>query len=247
MKIRKSIVSAMLISSLFVSIPFSASAKNVKKEPFDYVALGDSLAAGRTPYGEHKDGYVNYLASRFEQSQYDVELDNYGVSGYRTTHILNELLNPVNPKYKSLRESIQNAELVTIDIGANDLLAELAKIQANPALAPTVLKEIGGRLFIILSEIDKINPDTTVYVMGYFNPFPHLPEEQQAALLPLLDAFNQAIETVAMQTGDIFVPTAKVIEKHEIEYLPNPKDIHLDLEGYQVIAKEFWKKVQANK
>lgn len=237
----------MIISSLFVSIPFSASAKNVKKEQFDYVALGDSLAAGRTPYGEHKDGYVNYLASRFEQSQYDVELDNYGVSGYRTTHILNELLNPASPKNNSLRESIQNAELVTIDIGANDLLAELGRIQTNPALAPTVLKEIGERLFVILSEIDKINPETKVYVMGYYNPFPHLPEQQQAALLPLLDVFNQTIETVAMKTGDIFVPTAKVIEKHEKEYLPNPADIHLDLEGYQVVAKEFWIAIQKNK
>jgi lysophospholipase L1-like esterase len=247
MKIRKSIVSAMIISSLFVSIPFSASAKNVKKEQFDYVALGDSLAAGRTPYGEHKEGYVNYLTSRFEQSQYDIELDNYGVSGYRTTHILDELLNPDNPKYTSLRESIQNAELVTIDIGANDLLAELPKIQKNPALAPTILKGIGVNLFLILSEIDKINPNTKVYVMGYYNPFPHLPEEQQAALLPLLDIFNQTIETVAMQTGDIFVPTAKVIEKRETEYLPNPADIHLNLEGYQVVAKEFWKAIQANK
>jgi lysophospholipase L1-like esterase len=247
MKIRKRLVSAMIISSLIVSIPFTASAKNIKKEQFDYVALGDSLAAGRTPYGEHKDGYVNYLASRFEQSQYNIELDNYGVSGYRTTHIQNELLNPANPKYKDLRESIRNAELVTIDIGANDLLAELAKIQANPTFAPTVLKGIGERLFVILSEIDKINPDTKVYVMGYYNPFPHWPEQQQAALMPLLDAFNQTIQSVASMNSDIFVPTAKVIEKHDKEYLPNPADIHLDIEGYQVVAKEFWKAIQKNK
>ncbi|MEC1523894.1 SGNH/GDSL hydrolase family protein [Neobacillus niacini] len=91
MKIKKSIVSALIISSLFVSIPFSASAKNVKKEQFDYVALGDSLAAGQTPNRLLDKGYVDYLASRFEQSQYNVELDNYGVSGYRTTNIVNEL------------------------------------------------------------------------------------------------------------------------------------------------------------
>jgi lysophospholipase L1-like esterase len=247
MKNRKRLVSALIISSLFVSIPFTASAKNIKKEHFDYVALGDSLAAGRTPFGVDQDGYVDFLASRFEQSQYHVELDNYGVSGYRTTHIISELFNPINPKYDSLRESIANAELVTIDIGANDLLAELANIRANPVLAPTVLKGIGERLFVILSEIDKINPDTKVYVMGYYNPYPHLPEEQQAALLPLLDAFNQSILSVASMNGDIFVPTAKVIEKHEKEYLPNPADIHLDVEGYQVVAKEFWKAIQKNK
>jgi lysophospholipase L1-like esterase len=173
-------------------------------------------------------------------------LDNYGVSGYRTTQIINELFNPTNPKYASLRKSISDAELVTIDIGANDLLANLSGIQANPALAPTVLKGISENLFLILSEIDKINPDTKVYVMGYYNPFPHLPEQQQAALLPLLDALNQTIQTAATMNGDIFVSTAKVIEKHEKEYLPNPTDIHLDLEGYQVVAKEFWKAIQKN-
>jgi lysophospholipase L1-like esterase len=241
MKIRKKFVSAMIISSLFVSIPFTASAKNINKEHFDYVALGDSLAAGRTPYGVDKDGYVDFLASRFEQSQYHVELDNYGVSGYRTTNVMAQLLNP------SVQESIRNAELVTIDIGANDLLAELPRIQANPALAPTVLKGIGEKLFVILNEIDKINLDTKVFVMGYYNPFPHSSEQEQAALIPLLNAFNQSIQNVAMRNGDIFVPTSKVIEKHELEYVPNPADIHLDIEGYQVVAKEFWKAIQENK
>lgn len=47
--------------------------------------------------------------------------------------------------------------------------------------------------------------------------------------------------------GDIFVPTAEVIEKHEKEYLPNQDDIHLNIEGYQVVAKEFWKAFQRNK
>lgn len=247
MKIRKSLASAMILSSLLVSIPFTASAKNINKEHLDYVALGDSLAAGRTPYRLEQDGYVDYLASRFDQSQFNVELANYGMSGYRTTHIVNELLNPLNPKYTSIRESIRNAELVTIDIGANDLLAKLAEIQQNPAVAPSVLTGIGENLYAILREIDSINPDTKVYVMGYYNPFPHYPEEQQTALLPLLDALNQTIQSVAMMNGDIFVPTAKVIEKHEKEYLPNPYDIHLNLEGYQVVAKEFWKAIQKNK
>lgn len=247
MKIRKSFVSALIVSSLFVSIPFTASAKNINKVHFDYVALGDSLAAGRTPFGVDEDGYVDILSSRFEQSQYNVELDNYGVSGYRTTHILDELFNTTNKKYTSLRDSIRDAELVTIDIGANDLLARLGEIQKNPAMAQPVLEAIGKNLFAILSEIDKINPDTKVYVMGYYNPFPHLPEEQQATLLPLLDAFNQTIQSVASTNGDIFVPTAKVIEKHEKEYLPNPLDIHLGIEGYKVVAKEFWKAIQENK
>lgn len=242
MKLKSIILRSMVIGSLFVSLPMIALAKDSKQ--VDYVALGDSLAAGATPYRELDKGYVDFLVARYEQLQYEVKLDNYGVPGYRTTNIVNELLNPTNSKYALLRESIKNAELVTIDIGANDLLANLNNIKQNPSTAPAVLNTIAQNLYLILSEMDKINPDIKVYVMGYYNPFPYLPKQEQAALLPLLDALNQTIEKVASAKGDEFVPTAKVIKKYETEYVPNPNDIHLSIEGYQAVAKEFWKAIQ---
>jgi lysophospholipase L1-like esterase len=232
----------MLIGSLLASFPMTAFANGSKH--VDYVALGDSLAAGVTPYHSIDKGYADFLVNRFEQSKYDIQLDNYGYPGYKTTNIVNELLNPTNPKYGPLRESIKEAELVTIDIGANDLLANLDNIKQNPSTAPAVLNTITQNVYLILSEIDKINPNIKVYVMGYYNPFPHFSKEEQAALLPLLDALNQAIEKVASFNGDEFVPTAKVIEKYETVYIPNPTDIHLSLEGYQAVAKEFWKAIQ---
>lgn len=241
MKMKNKVLHTMLIGSLLASLPMTAFAKN---KQVDYVALGDSLAAGATPYSALDKGYVDFLVDRYEQSQYEVKLDNYGYPGYRTTHIISELLNPVNSKYGPLRESIKNAELITIDIGANDLLANLNNIKQNPSSAPAVLNNIAQNLYLILSEIDKINPGIKVYVMGYYNPFPHLPKQEQAALLPLLDALNQTIEKVASANGDEFVPTAKVIKKYETVYVPNPTDIHLSLEGYQAVAKEFWKAIQ---
>jgi lysophospholipase L1-like esterase len=242
MKIRKKLASVIVTGALLASLPFNAFAKELDKDHFDYVALGDSLAAGKTPYGTgHDKGYVDYLVDRFEQSQYNVEFNNYGVSGYTTTDIINELYNPTNAK---LQKSIEEAELVTIDIGANDLLPV---IRLDPRQAPAALESIGKNLFLILQRIDELNPNTKVYVMGYYNPFPYLPEEQQAQLLPLLDALNETIETIAKQNGDIFIPTAKVIKKQEKEYIPNPADIHLSLEGYQTLAKEFWKGIMKNK
>jgi lysophospholipase L1-like esterase len=247
LKLKRLLSSTLLISSIVLSLPFATSAKNVIKQDFDYVALGDSLAAGQTPYKELKDGYAHYLANRFAQSQYNVDLDNFGVPGHRTTNIVDELYNPSNPKYASLRKSIKDAELVTIDIGANDLLANLTNIQQNPALAPAVLQEIGKNLSGILSEIDRINPDTKVYVMGYYNPFPYRSPVEQAKLLPLLAIFNQVIEGVALNNKDVFVPTDQVIKKYEKQYIPNPIDIHLSLEGYEAIAKEFWKTYLKNR
>ncbi len=242
MKMKKIILRSMVIGSLLASLPMTAFAKDSKQ--VDYVALGDSLAAGATPYHKLDKGYADFLVDRYEQSQYEITLDNYGVPGYRTTNIVSELLNPNNANYAELRNSIKNAELVTIDIGANDLLANLNTIRQNPSTAPAVLNTIAENLYLILSEIDKINPGIKVYVMGYYNPFPHLPKQEQAALLPLLDALNQTIEKVASANGDDFVPTAKVIKKYETLYVPNPNDIHLSLEGYKAVAKEFWKAIQ---
>ncbi|MEW8987034.1 MAG: SGNH/GDSL hydrolase family protein [Bacillus sp. (in: firmicutes)] len=91
MKMKRIILRSMLIGSLLASLPMTALASENKQ--VDYVALGDSLAAGATPYSALDKGYVDFLVDRYEQSQYEVKLDNYGYPGYRTTHIISELPN----------------------------------------------------------------------------------------------------------------------------------------------------------
>ncbi|MEO2075736.1 MAG: L,D-transpeptidase family protein [Bacillus sp. (in: firmicutes)] len=211
----------------------------------EYVALGDSLAAGMTPLGEDKKpengvdpnwGYPNYIAERFAKSYQLLDFVNFGVSGYTTDNVIADLAKP------EVQKEIKEATHLTIDIGANDLLPV---IQKNPADAPTAVATITGKLNAILSTIDGLNPNVKVYVMGYYNPFPYLPEAQQAQLLPVLTAFNGQIQAQAVQHGDTFVPTAQVINTASFaEYLPNPQNIHLSLSGYQVVAGEFWKVMQ---
>ncbi len=107
-----------------------------------------------------------------------------------------------------------------------------------------IIKGFHINLSNILQEIDELNKNENikVYVMGYYNPIPNSPE-----LLPLLNSLNQTIEMAASQNGDIFVPTKKLIEKHEQTYLPNSKNINLSEEGYQIVAKEFWKAIMRNR
>jgi len=92
-----------------------------------------------------------------------------------------------------------------------------------------------------------MNPNADVYVMGYYNPFPYAPQEHQPALLQLLASLNQKIEAVTTANAYTYIPTDKVISKNYETYLPNPENFHLSEEGYQVIAKEFWKKIDKSK
>ncbi|ETI66592.1 L,D-transpeptidase family protein [Neobacillus vireti] len=198
----------------------------------DYVALGDSLAAGITPDGKKDLGYPDYIANNFKKSYDLLDFANFGVSGYKTADLIEQL------KKADVQKEIKAATHITLDIGANDLLPVL---QTNPAQAPEVIGTVAANLNTILSTIDQLNPKVKVYVMGYYNPFLHYPQEQQAPLLPLLEGLNGQIKAQAIQHGDTFVPTEKVIAVNFKEYLPVPESIHLSLTGYQALAGEFWK------
>ncbi|MBS8265701.1 hypothetical protein DYI25_14840 [Mesobacillus boroniphilus] len=234
----KKIASLFLTGTLLVGLPGGVFAKQENKV-VDLTVLGDSLAAGSTPYKKEGKGYGEFLKERFEQSQYTGELDNHGVPGYFSW----QLLNDVRTK-DDVRQSIQHAEVIVMDIGANDLLKALYTNDLE--LVQVALGKVQNNLSLILKTIDELNPDADVYVMGYYNPFPYYPEEQQASLMPMLKELNKVIEEVSEVNGDTFVTTEKVIAKHYEDYLPNPADIHLSEEGYKTVAMEFWKAIDEN-
>lgn len=226
-----------MAGALIVGLPYSVmSAK--KTVQVQYVALGDSLAAGLSPTGIIDYGYPDYIEKNFKSKKYKlVDYDNFGVSGYTSKQMKNDLL-----KSYKIRKEVKEATHITIDIGANDFLSIL-KTNLDPAVAFTAIEEFTSNLNTILSTIDELNPKAKVYVMGYYNPFPYTTAEQQEMIQPLLDAVNSQIQASAKEHGDTFVATEKVVATNYEKYMPNDEDIHLSKAGYQAIAKEFWKKM----
>lgn len=243
---RRKITSILLAGALVVGLPYSAiSAKKAPApKPIQYVALGDSLAAGQTPTGFIDYGYPDFLVNNFKGPKYKlIDYDNFGVPGYTSETLKND----ITKSYK-IRKEVKEATHITIDIGANDFLNLL---KTNPdtvldfAALNAAIKGVGTNLDIILSTINKINPKAKVYVMGYYNPFisSQYSTEQKSNFLLLLSTVNSKIETVAEKNKETYVPTINIVEKKQEYYLPNKEDIHLSKTGYQVIAREFWKKI----
>ncbi len=80
---------------------------------WDYVALGDSLAVG---VGAER-GYVHrYAAHIRNDTGARVRVSNLGVSGQTSSELLDALRED-----KSMRRAIEGAEVVTFNIGLNDL------------------------------------------------------------------------------------------------------------------------------
>ncbi|MFT4415834.1 GDSL-type esterase/lipase family protein [Fredinandcohnia humi] len=224
----------LLVLILALILPAGVFAGNPEKKFVNYVALGDSLAAGWTPYGQDGLGYPEFLKDRFEQSQYTVDFSNFGFPGYTSTDLKNQL------NREDVKASLRDANVITIDIGANDLLRAL---KINPSTTATAIYHVQQNLNDILYKIKALNPKAELYVMGYYNAFPYVSEQEQALLLPLLDSLNGVIQSVTLAYGGTYVSTEKIIAKKFEEYLPNPLDIHLSTTGYQLIAKEFWKAI----
>ncbi|WP_155837047.1 hypothetical protein [Aneurinibacillus terranovensis] len=89
---RKRILSFLILVLVMYTIPADARA-DVKKA--DYLALGDSLAAGQTPYYKVGKGYPDYLAETMRSAGYKVTLDKrYAVPGYTNENLY--LPNPVD-------------------------------------------------------------------------------------------------------------------------------------------------------
>lgn len=137
----KKFASVLLAGTLLAGLPGGAFAKPEKKVA-DITVLGDSLAAGQTPYREFGPGYGEFLKTRFEQSQYKGDFNRHGVSGYVSSQVLNDVLTKTD-----VIKSIEEAEVIVMDIGANDLLRALKT--NNPV-------EIQGALVGVQKNANKI-------------------------------------------------------------------------------------------
>lgn len=234
--LKKKRAAIIFLTILGLCIPGQGLAKERKPDDaMRYVALGDSLAAGQTPYHSIGLSYANYIADHFQNEHERVNLINEGVPGYTSEQLKESILLD-----QAEQLAIRNANLITIDIGANDLLGVLT---TNPFQVPQAIENVGSNLYVILSSIRQLNSHAHIYVMGYYNPFPYLPSNEQSALLQMLHALNLTIQTVTTINHDTFVPTEATIAKHPFLYIPNPQDIHLSLAGYKAVAKDFWKAI----
>lgn len=193
---------------------------------WDYVALGDSLATG---FGASR-GYVPRYETYVEtDTGAMVALDNLGRNGWTSSQLLSALKNDPN-----FRGRTGEAEVVTFDIGGNDLRAArdsykkktcggadnqdclraaVAKFKTN---WDAIVVEIAGPSGLRPTA----NNNTIVRTMDMYNPYVKPDKASDTwqndgglndfqVFKPYLDAANNHIATTATRTG-VPVPYAKV-------------------------------------
>lgn len=205
-----------------------------------YVALGDSLAAGQTPYREIDTGYSDLIAQEISRNQplafYSKDL---AFPGFTTADVLARV------QSKEAKFLLANANVITISAGANDLLRFIQVDEKSGSLsfqqipADYSLNNARENMIVLLSELKKIAPKAQVYVMGYYFAYPHVRDSQKIGIGIQLNKLNTILALVAKEAGVSFVSVDKAIGQSAKDMLPNPSDVHPNIEGYRAMANSF--------
>lgn len=224
MKVRFKIVLALILALNLIAMTVTPvmAASNASGK-IDYVAMGDSGAAGvravpgqipgweeGSDYG-YTDNIARWLALLGVLGKFD---EKYSISGNTAARLAED------SSTADAQRRLKKAEIVTLTIGANDFLGplyayfdacvageeELTIEGAMVAIAEvTAYIEGGGAIVMkedmktILENVLNANPDVRIYVMGYYNPLPCLVDLNFDAA-PYVMLINDMIKMAIFET-----------------------------------------------
>lgn len=255
MKKLSAFVTLLLVLQLV--LPFMATTQAEELNvPTNYLAIGDSLAAGMNEKGEIGKGYADFIAQLFSDEESEVKFNKgFSYPGYTTEDVLKDIqANVTKPIYDlngpsqatvGIKQSIEQADFITLSAGANDVLkyvnrTETGEFNFDIAGVLVGIQNVAANYEKIFEAIHAINPDVDVSVMGLYNPFPHLQDPaKQAQLNMLVATMNNSIKVIVEKNEGVFSSVADLIASNSEVYLPNPNNIHLSQAGYEVVAEQM--------
>lgn len=236
-----------LILSLFITISVFLIYLFTVNHKINYVALGDSLAAGQNPYGEISYGYSDLVANYLRRNKLlDFYTKDFAKSGDKIEDLKMKLENnqtiTVDGKDYHIKTALREADLVTISIGANDFIKHFSLTNLN--LDQFTSEKLKQYVDEVLDQLDPLFQELKQYakknvlVLGYYNPLPRMTEDYADLIKELFAYADQGYLNICNKYGFHYIPLYQKFAGHK-DYLPNPIDIHPNLDGYQVIANQI--------
>ncbi len=214
----------------------------------NYLAIGDSLSIGINAYGDKNYGYSDYVASYLkEQNKLKSYSNDFAVAGYRISDVQHQLetnqIITIQKKALSFKKCLRDAQLVTLSIGGNDLLSELSLSAVD--IDALNEKEVMEAIDHVLLNLDDLLKNVRRYakrdilLIGYYNPL-------HSTSLPvnrLFSYLNTKANQICKKYDVTYINTYSIFKKNK-EFLPNPTNIHPNVEGYEAIAKAIIKELE---
>ena len=205
--------------------------------------IGDSLTEG---VGDQTNngGYRYFLSKELlEESGIDqVHFGAFGKNGLTSAGLKKRL------KEEQIIESVQNADVVIITIGGNDVMNVVKKNFMNLQVGDfyKAMDKYEANIKKIISHIKKYNEDVDIYLIGIYNPFQLLLSDIQEFDI-LMDEWNRRSNQVIAQYDQVyFVEIWEIFEDHNENIIFEGDYFHPNTRGYERMGEEIYKSVKEN-
>jgi lysophospholipase L1-like esterase len=256
------LVALVLLSGFLVAAPARSHAQSTTY----YLALGDSLAWGWQPNRDYRHGYVHDLYYNMLPTQSDLKLENLGCVDETTSTMLgvNGAYCPnwryttgmtTTPQLTQALAFIQahpgQVSLVTIDIGANDVLQLVRGGGITKQKIVQFIQTLTTNLNTIFSQLRAaVGPDVPIATMTYYNPLVVL--SNSGVITGGATLFNDIITNQAAKSNVVVAPVFTAFNSGTIAQqrtsickntwfcsLGHLFDPHCKTAGYALIAQTF--------
>ncbi|MGX8792400.1 SGNH/GDSL hydrolase family protein [Oceanobacillus sp. M60] len=204
------------------------------EEDVNIVALGDSLTQG---VGDDTDqgGYVGILDRTLQVLDTNVHFQNFGKRGNRTDQLLHRL-----EEEPALAEALEEADMIIITIGANDIMQVLKENIMDLEISyfneeQTSYEE---RLHEIFDTIRSLNEDASIYLLGIFNPFKNYFEDIPELDQIVLNWNDIGREIVSENENSTFVPIDDLFDDDAADLFAED-NFHPNYDGYYLMAERI--------
>lgn len=194
------------------------------------VAVGDSLTEG---FGDttKRGGYVGILDRTLNDGLQIATFNNFGKRGISSAQLLQQL------NKEEVFTAIKDSNIVLITIGANDILhvvrENIADLQIED-FAPKQM-EFGKNLIRIVEQIQELNSNSRIYLIGFYNPFDRYFSDIKE-LNMIVESWNNTTKLITERYSNLtFIPVDDIFQDEEINLLAED-NFHPNYIGYHRIA-----------
>lgn len=224
---------AVEVSRAAERVSFLDYFRNSEATQINTLAIGDSVIRG---VGAQQNEDLVFQFSTKLETKIDkkIQFQNEGINGI-TSSELRELVHEGR-----FDEEIKKADIVTINVGGNDILriTNGRNFQSVLQTLDDVQSTFSKNLSDIASRINMLNPNATIVFLELYNPL-SVDDQVYPLADKLLPNWNLNIYEIANQySPSIVVETTKVINGENLQNL-SPDGVHPNSAGYAAISEQI--------
>lgn len=231
---KKRLIKIIILSIIILSVFLIY--KIFKTDKLNYIAIGDSLAAGQNPYGENGYSYSDFVAEKLNSIN---KLTSFTKKYAENSNTTKELIKDIETT-SSLKKELRESDLVTVSIGMSDFLSTIKKESLNVNELLELKTNVNQVLPNVKNAIQTIKKyaKKDIIIIGYYNPIPFLFNTSGSDLDKLFSYIDDEYQKIADDNNCKYISIYQLFKKNT-DYLPNPTDIHPNLDGYKAIANKI--------